>query len=196
MLFVFLAIILLVIVVLIIVRWKDGSEIKPPTTYQTQAAPKKTISPSFISNEKGPTTEKKPAYKPPVAMRDVPAYPAVPNEPRKPESFTAQHNKKPDQNKKVNEKPIFDKQKKSQQNKPSNFKFEKPQPPKGPVVPTQNVEQNKPKTKSADPPWLKKEPKQELIKPATPPPKPADNNFPWQTKKDNNEQPPGPTVNI
>lgn len=181
-------------------RWKEGDQPKPPTVYQSSpSATKKPSAPSFI-NKDTPVPTKKPDFKPPIAMRDVPAYPPAPEQPRKPESFGQVNNEK----KVLEEKKStdFKQQNKDakQREKPNStgFKFEKPATPKGPIL-EQKIQDKIPENKSSDPPWIKKEAKQELIKPSAPPPKPSDNNFPWQKKseqKNNNEQPPGPTVNI
>jgi hypothetical protein len=189
LLFIFLALILVIIVTFIILRWKEDDTPKAPTVYQTQNTPKKTVAPSFISkNAIAPT--KKPDLKTPSSMRDVPVYPPVPNEPRKADSFK---DGKHAQKQAHSVTPPVAKQ--PEKPKSTSFKFEKPGAPKGPVL-DEAYQDKKPAHKPADPPWIKKEPKQELIKPSTPPPKPADNNFPWQKKNKDNEQPPGPTVNI
>jgi hypothetical protein len=109
-------------------------------------------------------------------VQTVPKYPPAPNEPRSAESFTGKVN---NDEKRVN--PV---------NENANT-FAR-------TSVLDEAYQDKPKDKplASDPPWIKKETPQELIKPTAPPPSPSPNNLPWQKKNDNNEQPPGPMVNI
>ncbi|MDF1497385.1 MAG: hypothetical protein P1P90_04995 [Patescibacteria group bacterium] len=196
LLFIFLAVILVVIVTLIIFKWRDGEEIKPPSGYQPTSTTKQSISPSFVSGEAKKDTEKRPDFKPPIASREAPSYPPIPSQPRKPDSFG--QNKSEDKSDKSKEQTI-QKDTNSEKPKATAFQFSKPGAPAGPVLNNNNEVSKKPETKPADPPWIKKTPEQELIKPTAPPPKPTNNNFPWQKKSDekkDNEQKPGPTVNI
>ncbi len=198
LLFVFLAIILLVIIILIVTRWKEKPP-KAPSSYPPQTQVKKTVAPSFIGDVKSKPEEKdfKPDYKNLASMRDVPAYPPVPEQPRKPESFAGAKTETKPQDIKQSASP--EKPKTPDQDKNKSFKFTKPEPPKGPVLENKTDQKIPPHNQASDPPWIKKNGSQDLIKPSAPPPKPADNNFPWAKKpdqKNNNEQPPGPTVNI
>jgi len=196
LLFTFLALVLVVIVTLIIVRWRDGEDIKPPSGYQPPTT-KSAISPSFIAGGTKETTIKHPDFKPPVTTHEAPAYPPVPNQPRKADSFTQSGVvQKPEVK---NDTVISGMPQGGEKPKPTAFQFKKPGAPEGSVLNKTNEEKIIPPVKQANPPWIKKEPQQELIKPTAPPPKPNDNNFPWQKKTDgktDNEQKPGPTVNI
>jgi hypothetical protein len=190
-LFIFLALVLVVIVTLVIVKWKDGDENQPQTGYKPNTT-KSSISPSFIAGESGNTNIKHPDFKPPIAKSEAPAYPPVPNQPRKPDSFAGTSVTQKPEMKKEPIQPLVIPQS-------TAFQFKRPGAPEWPVLNKPNEEKAKSETKPADPPWIKKEPQQELIKPTAPPPKPSNNNFPWQKNndvKDNNEQKPGPTVNI
>ncbi len=174
LLFIFLAAMLLIVVAFIFIKWKEGSD-DNSTPYMGAPAVKNPVSPSFMPtiNEDRIKKDVEAPVKPIASMQEAPKYPPVPDEPRSAESFKV---KDP-----IQATPVINK-------------------PDAPVK-TQVLDeayQDKPKDKpvAADPPWIKKETPQELIKPSAPPPNPAPNNLPWQKKNDDNEQPPKPMVNI
>lgn len=221
LLFFFIAVILIIIIILIISRWRDGSEPKPPSTLSSASETKKSSSPSFMPQEQGlKKKDFKQTYTTSSPMRDIPAYPPAPKEEKKPNVpeqkkdnalsdqkqtgfkqnqqtgiVEASAQKKPEEPKK-NTGFNFTK---NENQKPKPFMFQKPGTPEGPVAKKENEGKRPEYNKASDPPWIKKDKPQELIKPKAPPPKANDNNFPWAKKdesKKNNEQPPGPTVNI
>jgi hypothetical protein len=177
MLFIFLAAMLIIIVSFIIIKWKEQSE-QPNGSYMGTTSVKNSASPSFITTSE--TSKAKHDVEAPVkpiaTMQETPKYPPVPNEPRSAESFIA--------------KDIKD-------DKRVNYVNEKTEAPHRTHL-LDEAYQDKPKDMpvTSDPLWIKKESPQQLIKPTAPPPAPSPNNLPWQKKNDDNEQPPGPMVNI
>ncbi len=218
LLFFFIAVILIIIIILIISRWRDSSGPKPPSGFSSSSESKKSSAPSFM-----PSDDKKKDFKQTFTastpMRDIPAYPPAPKvEPKTAATDSKKDSASPEikksefkQDQKTrsvetsNQKTDDTKKNtgfnftKNENQKPKPFTFQKPGAPEGPVANKEKEGKRPEYNKASDPPWIKKDKPQELIKPKAPPPKPNDNNFPWAKKdeqKKNNEQPPGPTVNI
>ena len=165
---------LIIVVAFIFIKWKkDSGENSAP--YMGTPAIKNPMSPSFImpnknnSNEQGAQAPTKLT----MSMQETLKHQSISDESKNTEPSVPETN--------TQTMPVINKTE--------------------PMIKTQILDeayQDKPQEKSipTDPPWIKKETPQELIKPTAPPPKPTPSNLPWQKQNDDNEQPPGPMVNI